>query len=159
MFNGIRRSSERERQAYTQRHASGLDLGAVFQGFMEHWPHVERELPFYSEPKKPKARQEKQRELALQAQREDGKVEPKPVNSVKSKKPAVATPKSPEAAPSPVVEAVVKPFVAPPALPRLEKPGEAAIFPVPNHSAGQSGFSSTWSVAQKSSKEGVILSE
>lgn len=155
MFNGIQRSRERDHQAYTQRHASGLDLEAVFQGFMEHWPHVERELPFYSDTQKPKARQEQQRELALQAQRQEGELEPKPV---KSKKPVLAPPQEGATSPA-VVEAVVKPFVAPPPLPRLEKSSEAPIFPVPNHSAGQSGFSSTWSVAQKTSKEGVILSE
>lgn len=156
MFNGIQRSRERDRQAYAQRHAPGLDLGAVFQGFMEHWPHVERELPSFGESQKPKARQEKQRELALEAHREEGKVEPKPL---KSKTPVAAAVKGSEVAPAQVVEAVARPFVPPPALPRLEKSSEAAIFPVPNHSAGQSGFSSTWSVAQKTSKEGVILSE
>lgn len=170
MFQPVRGIEERERRAYTQRHAAGLDLGAVYQGFLDHWPEVERELPFHSEqgPPGPSRRQleREQQRQALQARRESGELESAEVGSRPrlKKEPAVASPAAPAgvAPTATAVEVTVSPMAALRPMPRLERPaGEAAVYPVPNHSAGASGFSSTWSVAQKATtpKEGVILSE
>lgn len=166
---------------------AGLALTQILSGVMENWDDIERQMPWYQEPKserdpvrhqmiqesaqsqKPQTREEKSKHSLNEApgviaEGEEGLLSEKPpVQAVKETKAvkveAAAAEKAPEKSTEVTAQAALN--WRAPEMPKIEGQAVPASFAVPNHSAGASGFGNTWShaAAAKQGDNNIILSE
>lgn len=120
----------------------GLDWNEIVSGLQENWEHIEQDVRQAQQPARPSTEEEPVRQQATDLQRRE--VRKQPVEE--SKAPVAVEAAAPT--PSPLLESAQAALnFRAPELPRQE--GPAPFVAVPNHSAGASGFGSTWSHAAK----------
>jgi len=164
----------------------GLALAQIVSGVMENWGALETLMPWYKPPQsdhepirhkvvqeaaqsvRPLSKEEKAKSDSSQAlvEGEEGllmgeKASHATVTEAKVVKTEVAAPsaeKGSEKSREVAAQAALN-FRAP-EIPKIEGQSVPASFAVPNHSAGASGFGSTWShAAAKQGQDNVIHSE
>lgn len=166
---------------------AGLALTQIVSGVMENWDDIERQMPWYQEPKtdrdpvrqqmaqesaqshKPQSKEEKGKHPLHEtpgsvAEGEEGLLgEKTPVQAVKETKAVKVEGATPEKAPEKTAEVTAQAALnwRAPEMPKIEGQAVPASFAVPNHSAGASGFGNTWShaAAAKQGDNNIILSE
>ena len=164
----------------------GLALTQIFSGVMENWDEIERQMPWYQapqsdrEPVRQKVVQETSptsRPLTKEEKAKNPQADPNSLpegeESLPGEKAPVAAvkkseaPKTENTAPSAdkgaekgaEVTAQAALNWRAPEVPRVEGQAVPSSFAVPNHSAGASGFGSTWSHAAKQGNDNIIHSE
>ena len=167
----------------------GLALTQIFSGVMENWDEIERQMPWYQDPKSDRTpvgqkmiqeTSQSSRPLTKEEKAKNPQADPHSPNALPEGEEGVLGEKAP-------VPALKKPEVAKtenavataekgtekgaevtaqaalnwraPEVPRVEGQAVPASFAVPNHSAGASGFGNTWSHAAKQGNDNIILSE
>ncbi|MBT9583451.1 hypothetical protein IV102_08875 [bacterium] len=159
----------------------GLALSQIVAGVMENWEEIEQQLP-WNRP--PQSDQEPVRQQAVQASqsqrpvRNEGKRRSHEVENTSALaesedlpllgQPLVKTAKEvkeearPKALEAPAAETQQALAWRAPELPKVDgaAASAAATYPVPNHSAGASGFGNTWShVAKSAQPDSIVHSE
>lgn len=167
----------------------GMALTQIFSGVMENWDEIERQMPWYQAPKsdrtplgqkvvqetsqsaRPLTKEEKAKNPLADAnsptglgEGEEGLLgEKAPLTAVNKPEAAktemaAATPEKGAEKGAEVTAQAALNWRAP-EVPRVEGQAVPASFAVPNHSAGASGFGSTWSHAAKQGNDNIIHSE
>ena len=159
---------------------SGLALSQIVAGVMENWAEIEQDLPWNGpaksdqEPVRQQAVQASQSQRPLRNEEKRRSHEAETTSAVAESEdlpllgqPLVKTVKEvkeearPKTLDAPAAEAQQALAWRAPELPKSEgAPAAAATYPVPNHSAGASGFGNTWShVAKSAQPDSIVHSE
>jgi hypothetical protein len=146
---------------------------------MENWGEMEQEMPWYRPPQSDQEPVRQQAVQASQSQRPLRSEEKRRSTEADTASALAETDETPllgrpvvkavqevkeesrvKASETPVAEAQQALSWRAPELPKSDSPAAAASYPVPNHSAGASGFGNTWShVAKAAQPDAIVHSE